>query len=227
MISIIIPITFDVSMMNVEATIKSILNQTYKNIRIVIGLKSDINVKVSHIENIYIEGDVYLFDNVTTKYDMLNKLIPYVKTDWVGFAEPGDEWYNNKIESQIQYINKYDIIGCSCRFTGSKNGMPSVVYGKIKDYGFINGRPFVDNTVIMKTNLCKWQTKYGIHADYKMFYKLYSNNHACFNIPEVLLSCKVFIKNNNDVLDKDILQKLSKKIRKSLGHVNKFNYLII
>jgi len=226
MLTIIIPITFNINISNVETTINSIVSQTYENIQIIIGLNSDISIKISDIEKIHIKCDVYLFDNVTTKYDMLNNIIQYVENVWVGFAEPGDEWYNNKIENQIQYTDKYDIIGCSCRFTGSKNGMPSVVYGRVKDFGFINGRPLIDNTVIMKTKLCKWQTKYGIHADYKMFYKLYSKKYRCFNIPEVLLSCKVFLNNNNDILDKDILHKLSKKIKKSIKADNKNNYLI-
>ena len=47
---------------------------------------------------------------------------------------------------------------------------------KVNDSDFINGRAIIDNTVIMKKELCKWDTKYGIHADYKMFYKLHKKN---------------------------------------------------
>jgi len=226
MIEIIIPIAFDVNISYIQTTIKSILNQTYKNIHIVVVLNSAINVKKDDIKNIDTNCDVYIFDNITTKYDMLNNIIPFIKKEWVCFAEPGDEWYNNKIEVQIQYIDKYDIIGCSCRFTGVKNGMPYVLYGKVHDRGFINNRPLVDNTVLMKTKLCKWQTKYGIHADYKMFYKLHTKKHICFNISEVLLSCRIFHNNNNDKLDIDILQKLIKKIKRSIKKDDNYNYLI-
>ena len=44
MIEIIIPIAFDVNISYVQTTIKSILNQTYKNIHIVVGLNSTINI---------------------------------------------------------------------------------------------------------------------------------------------------------------------------------------
>ena len=226
MITIIIPITFDVKISNVQLTINSIVNQTYKNIKIFVGLNSCISITPESIKKICINSDIYVFDNVKTKYDILNNIISHVTDEWVGFAEPGDEWYDNKIEKQLQYIKSYSIIGCSCRFSGKKSGMPCLLYGKVNDSDFINGRAIIDNTVIMKKELCKWDTKYGIHADYKMFYKLHKKKYLCFNISELLLSCKVFEENNNDKIDVDILQKIIKKIKKELKTSEKYNYII-
>lgn len=205
----------------INLTIESIIKQTYSNWHIYICVPNDTEDIIGRIRCISTIGDyIILPKNFVSKYDTINYGVDIIKSEWIAIIEPGDEWYSNKLEKQLEYSNKYDIIGTGCRFYGARAGMPDISYYKIKSEDFIRGRTIIDNTIIMKKHLCRFNTKYGIHSDYRMFCKHFINGIPCYNIPEVLTVCKISSRYDNDVLDLEILKKLKRKYMKQL-HSNK------
>ena len=221
MISIIMPISPDTIISNIYVTLDSISTQTISDWYVYISIPFNMKEIMNNITHNHINCKcIVLPDVFVSKYDTINAIVDQITGEWIAIVEPGDDWYSNKLESQLEYSNKYDIIGTGCRFYGARSGMPDISYYKIKSEAFIRGRTIIDNTIIMKKHLCRFNTKYGIHSDYRMFCKHFINGIPCYNIPEVLTVCKISSRYDNDVLRLEILKKLKRKYLKQLILIN-------
>lgn len=213
MITILIPITFSIDEKNLILTLNSIRQQNYKKWNLIIGLNSSINININEIKNITFPFIIYTYDNYN-KHEMMKTMLDNVSTEWIAFAEPGDQWEDDKLNKQLNLSSKYDIIGSSCRFSGQRGGMPQISYGKLDITNFLHGKPIIENTIIIKKELCKWNTKYNIHSDYKLYYNLIIDNYSIYNIPEVLSTNKIYKQNNDSCIEKELFERIKKKITK-------------
>ena len=137
----------------IEATILSVLNQTYKNIEYIIidGNSTDSTKKI--IEKYKDKITHYISEKDDGLYYAFNKGIKYVSGEMFGFVNSDDTLTPNAIEILVNYYEKY----------------PSVdfIFGSVKkNWGIIHGYnpwkihfscPFV--SLFYKTTDCPWPTK--------------------------------------------------------------------
>ena len=117
MISILIPIYNGIEF--IDQAISSVFSQSYQEWEIIIGIngheeKSEVykNAKRFERDNIKVL-DLYTISN---KANALNKMLEYTTYDWIALLDVDDKWNSKKLEYQIPFMEKYDIIGTKCKY---------------------------------------------------------------------------------------------------------------
>jgi glycosyltransferase involved in cell wall biosynthesis len=96
----------------IEESINSILNQSFNDFELLIGLNGE-NEATKNILKNYNDNRIKIFDygNDKGKSKTLNKLLQVAKYDWVGIQDDDDVWLPQKLETQIKFIEHFDVIG--------------------------------------------------------------------------------------------------------------------
>jgi glycosyltransferase involved in cell wall biosynthesis len=186
-ISIVTVVYNDVN--HIEATINSVLNQTYKNIEYCIldggsfdGTLEIVNKYTKRINNFVSEKD----DGI---YDAMNKGIYLSSGDYILFLNSGDEFVN------------YDIIEQLANYILSNNSV-DVLYGDVKVYktthDFMYLRKSKDISNIKRDMVASHQSclikrelhlkenydlKYKLASDYNFILKIFLNGATILRIP--------------------------------------------
>lgn len=165
-----------------EKTIKSIINQDYKNIEFIIidgGSKDNtVNIikKYSHHINYWISE----LDNGI--YDAMNKGIDVATGEWINFMNAGDSFYNNKILSNIsKYFINHDVIYGGTQIikeNGENTYFKPLPMEVIWKYSYCNHQSMFVRTSILKKN--KFNLNYRLAAEKELFIKLYIKNYKYF-----------------------------------------------
>lgn len=169
----------------IEATIRSVLSQTYTNIEYIIidGGSSDNTIKI--IKEYLSQIAYFISESDKGVYDAMNKGIKAATGDWINFMNSGDSFYDDNVITKI-----------------SKSLEPylSVVYGDtnfIYEWGsavmapypldeleynmiFSHQSSFVKTTLLVQ-NL--FSIKYKIAGDYNLFYSLFKNGNKFKYVP--------------------------------------------
>ena len=161
----------------IEATIKSVVNQTYSNIEYIIidGYSKDKTVEI--IKNYSDKVSYWISEPDKGIYDAMNKGIMKATGDWILFMNSGDTFSHKNIIKDVfsnpipEYI--YIIYGAY----QTKNGNtisdpipPRPIKNMMYEMAFCHQSCFV-KTSIMKDNL--FNLEYKIAADYNFFRHLY------------------------------------------------------
>ncbi len=217
-ISIIIPLHHGIEF--IEDSVMSVLNQSYKNWELIIGLYGyieDLNIikKIKEYEQKSEKIKVFNL-NIKDKTECLNKITNLSNYNYIALLDVGDIWENYKLERQIQYLKKYDIIGSKCIYFGELNDIsPEIPVGDISNFDFTDINPIINSSVIIKKELCYWNN--CILEDYDLWLRLRINNKGFFNFNENLV--KLRTSKNNNFNDKDVI-KLKEKYKKIF--INKY-----
>ena len=213
MISILMPIYNGIEFIN-ESVI-SILNQTYNNWELLIGINGHIqNSEVYKIAKKYeINEKIKVFDfyKIKGKSTTLNELIKFCKYDYVAILDVDDIWIFNKLEIQSAFLNKYGIIGSKCIYFGDIEGIiPNIPIGDISNYNFSLQNPIINSSSIIKKSLCFWNEN-GIE-DYDLWLRLRQNKNTFYNCSEILVKHRIhkqsaFNSKGNHLLVKDLIKK--------------------
>ncbi len=213
MISILMPIYNGIEF--IDESIVSILNQTYNNWELLIGINGHIqNSEVYKIAKKYeINKKIKVFDfyKIKGKSTTLNELIKFCNYDYVAILDVDDIWIFNKLEIQSTFLNKYDIIGSKCIYFGDIEGIiPNIPIGNISNYNFSLQNPIINSSSIIKKSLCFWNEN-GIE-DYDLWLRLRQNNNTFYNCSEILVKHRIhnnsaFNSKGNHLLVKDLIKK--------------------
>ena len=193
MISILIPVYNGIEFINESVT--SIIDQTFEDWELIIAINghpqnSNEYQIAKEYESISDKIRVYDFYNVWGKAETLNCMIPYCKYDYVAILDVDDVWYNNKLETQLTYLNKYDVIGSQCVYFGDlENINPNIPLGNINDFDFTKVNPVINSSVIIRKELCHW-VENGIE-DYELWLRLKSEDKTFFNCKDVLVKHRI------------------------------------
>ena len=113
-----------------KQSIDSVLNQTHKDIELLIGL-NDSTDRSREIISSYNDDRIKLFEyKEKGKAKTLNKLLKEAKGDWIGLQDDDDIWVINKL--QLQLRQKADVIGTKIYY--------------IDKIGNLTGQPTLENT---------------------------------------------------------------------------------
>jgi glycosyltransferase involved in cell wall biosynthesis len=182
-----------------------------------------LNEKRCKIANEYINDKIRVFDlgiltddeNVNGKSVALNKLLEYARYDYIALLDVDDIWLPNKLELQMPYIDKYDVIGSRCIYFGDSSISPPIPLGDITDYNFVLGNPVINSSAIIRKSICYWNATTMVE-DYELWLRLNRNQKTFFNCSEILVKHRIHNKSafNNSPAQKTDLENLISIYRK-------------
>jgi glycosyltransferase involved in cell wall biosynthesis len=211
-ISIVMPIHNGIEFIN--ESVDSVLEQTYDNWELIIGINghppdSEVYKIAKQLENVDNRIHVYDFHEVRGKASTLNEMLKYCLGDYIAILDVDDVWYSNKIELQLPFLYKYDVIGAKCIYFGNLNGtITDIPTGDISDFDFKLVNPICNSSSMIKKKLCYWSNTYFGLEDYEMWLSLRKSGKSFYNCKEVLVKHRIHSKssfnakgNNNGVND--------------------------
>jgi len=150
----------------IERTIKSCLNQTYKDIEVLLldNASKDKTVEIAKI--IQLSNDrLKIFESKDNlgPYAGLNFLIEKAEGEYIAIQDHDDVWFPKKIEKQVEFLEKNkDFIAC---------GTNTFYYYESKEILILNKKPnitnFVDHTSLMFRNQgFRYDEKYLLADEY-------------------------------------------------------------
>lgn len=209
MVSVIIP-TYNRAGYLKEALI-SILNQTYNNLEIIV-IDDDSNDNTSEIVLKLNSEKIFYFKQ--NKIGIIGKLrnigIQKSKYDIIAFCDDDDIWEPEKLEKQMKYIDKYDLI-CSNAKVINSNGeqienKKLILNEKSKEldlYSLLLGNIVITSTVILKkdklykTGLFDEDEKYYCSEDYDLWLR-YAASNKVFYMNDDLILYREHLSNSNN-----------------------------
>lgn len=179
----------------IEETMESILNQTYKNIEIVVvddGSKDQSASIVKNIERKYPEQIKYILQKNQGVSVARNTGIENASGEYISFLDSDDLWHPTKIEKQMESMHKNNMNACYCGYmnfyeeTGEKvENTTNFVKGNMtKD--FLTHQVFAQTStwiftksIVMDHNIrftpgCSWG------EDLEFLFKLMSVTNVCY-----------------------------------------------
>ena len=198
MISILIPIYNGVEF--IQESVSSIINQTYTNWELIIAVNgyeenSVVYKKVKDFKSLQIpeiKDKIHIFDfyNIKGKSNTLNEMIPHCSTEYVALLDVDDIWENTKLETQMQFVTNYDVVGCKCIYFGAKNIVPNLPIGNITYFNFFKKNPIINSSCIIRKELCKWNPEEYME-DYDLWLRLRKLGKSFYNCPQVLVKHRI------------------------------------
>ena len=186
-VSILMPIYNGIEF--IEESISSIKSQTYQDWELIIGVNG--HTPCSEVYNIaknYECEKIKVYDLDTKgKPDSLNKMLEYCAANWISLLDVDDKWLPSKLEKQIRYTEKYDVIGSKCQYFGDRCDIPEIPIGDLKGFNFLSVNPIINSSCLVKKELCHWIDKFFGVEDYELWLRLWKENRKFFNLSEVLV----------------------------------------
>lgn len=184
MISILIPIYNGIEF--IDESVNSIKQQTYQNWELLIGVNghlkdSDIYQTAKKYECEKIK--VYDFYNINGKSNTLNRMIDHCQYDWIALLDVDDIWIPTKLESQINFMNQYDVIGTQCKYFGDISGSPKIPFGDITQFNFLSVNPIINSSSLIRKELCYWEDNRV--EDYDLWLRLWKNGKKFYNVESI------------------------------------------
>lgn len=188
-----------------KQSIESVLNQTFKEFELLIGLNGTTDSSREIINEFDSDSRIRVFDYTEKgKSKTLNKLLSESKYEWIALQDDDDIWLPKKLEKQIMFIHNYDVIGTFINYineNGDLLGSPSLhsFHDEIVDLSRSGNNQIANSSVlILKKSLQdsgNWNENldslpeqgYQALEDYELWLRLIRNNKKFFNIPEQLV----------------------------------------
>lgn len=218
MISVLIPVYNGSEFLN--ECIESVLYQSFKNIEILIGINGHNDESSDRIINNTIKNDKikFILFEEASKIKTMNWLASLAKFNYVALLDCDDIWLPNKLEKQIEYIDKYDVVGTDAIYFGEADGLPGITVGEFDNTVFAKHNPMINSSIIMKKIDAVWNEDWAPLEDYQLWIKLIKENKTFYNINEQLVKHRVyngsFFNNTND----EKAQELRKQYALSIGY---------
>jgi len=218
-VSILIPFYNGIEYL--DEAIDSIINQTYKDFEVIIGINGheyDSDIWKSVVEKTFRDSPLDRFrvihyknnnDIVNKKSATLNQMVLDCKYDIICLLDADDLWLPTKLEKQIEiwHTNKYDVIGTASMYFGTQNNIINIPTGDITYFNFLQVNPIVNSSCMIHKHDAKWRDDIFGVEDYDMWLRLSSLKKKYYNIPECLTKHRLhnessFNGKNDDAADK-------------------------
>ena len=171
----------------IEESISTIKYQKYKNWELIIGINGHPeNSEVYQIAKTYENEKIKVYDMVEIKgkSNALNKMLDYCSYNWICLLDVDDKWLPNKLETQLPFMNDYDIIGTNCKYFGNRNGYPKIPLGDLSNHNFLSGNPIINSSCLIKKELCFWDGSLSLE-DYDLWLRLWKQGKKFYNVESV------------------------------------------
>lgn len=195
-ISVIIPFYNGIDFL--QDAITSVVNQTYTNWELLIGINgyedySEIEERVMKMRLIFNEDIqkkifVKVYDTKGAPFT-LNALANDAKYDYVAFLDADDMWLPRKLERQVPYLKDYDVVGTQCKYFGNLDYCPQIPFDNISEYNIFRSNPLIHSSVLIKKELVDFEDHFVY--DYNLWFKLFLQKKNFFNIYEILVMHRI------------------------------------
>lgn len=181
----------------INESVPSILEQTYDKWELLIGINghpenSEIYKTAKSFEEKSDKIKVIDFYNIKGKSNTLNEMIKYCKYNYVALLDVDDIWHSRKLEVQSVLLNSYDVIGSNCVWFGDRPGIvPSIPQHDFSNFNFANVNPVINSSVVVRKNLCSWDSKFDGLEDYDLWIRLRLKNKRFYNCPQILVKHRI------------------------------------
>lgn len=138
--------TYNTNPVFLRKQIDSILNQTYKNIKLIISDDCSTNEAVKEILDFYAKQD----DRIELYYQEKNIgctkgfefLLNKSTSKYVAFADHDDIWYDNKIEESLKVLKEKDVslVYCDAKQIDENDNILHESYLRYKNMPILNGK---------------------------------------------------------------------------------------
>ena len=187
MISILLPL-FNGSKFLHEA-IGTIKKQTYEKWHLHIGINGHgLDSKIYKRICKEFEKDkkitVHQYD-VKSKPQTLNLLAKEVDSEFVALIDVDDKWHPAKLEQQIPFLKKYDVVGSAGKYIGNKTTKINVEVGKIEYERIFFHNCFINSSVLMRREDVEFDDVFL--DDYNMWLKLITKHRKFYNVDQILV----------------------------------------
>lgn len=199
-VSFLVPISNDDK--NSYNSLNSLLNQSYKNIEILVGLNGNTkNFEKKLIKTFKFDKRIKIFGLPTKGITLaLNFLIEKSRGKYLARFDSDDYCLNNRIESQINYLKKkkIDLLSSNCEVFINKE----LSYSHKTDFSkFVYTNPIIHPTIIAKKKIFE-KFKYNsipYAEDYELYLRLFLEGNKKFdNLSSNLIRYNLNIKNIKD-----------------------------
>ena len=190
MITILMPIYNGIKY--IDDSVSSVMAQKYKKWELIIGINGHYDQSgVYKMAKLYENEKIKVVDlhPIKGKSNALNEMVKLAKYDHIAILDVDDIWLEDKLEIQLPFIKKYDVVGTKCIYFQEKNGEPAIPTGDITSFDFKQFNPIINSSVIIKKNLCCWDEN-GIE-DYALWLKLKREGKTFYNCPEILVKHRI------------------------------------
>jgi glycosyltransferase involved in cell wall biosynthesis len=212
MISILLP-TYN-GEKYLSLAIESVLNQTFTDFELLIAFNGTTDNSKSIVSK-YNDVRIKVFDygDDKGKSKTLNKLICQSKYDWIALQDDDDFWMPNKLEKQIPFTDKYDVIGTFINYIDEKGeitGRPNLSRFPIEIIRFsMSGLNQVANTTtIFKKSIALeiggWKDDLDGIEDFDFWLRLMRLGKKFINIPETLVHHRLHNNSNFNTKSHDL-----------------------
>ena len=138
--------TYNTKIEYLRKQIESILNQTYKNINLIISDDCSTNKEVSEVLKEYENNDKRIILFIQEKNWGYNKNFEFLlnksTSNYIMFADHDDIWYPEKIEKSFKKIKEkeVDLVYCNCHQINENGDIIKQNYFKYKNVPLIDGK---------------------------------------------------------------------------------------
>lgn len=209
MISILMPLHNGMEFL--QESVGSIISQTYQDWELLIGING---LPWSHARKLF--GIISklndsrisaMFFSSKGKIKSLKKLAACAESDVICLLDVDDYWYPEKLEKQLPFIEKYDVVGSDAMYFGEKEGYPGIFLGQLSVPMFTYQNPVINSAVMMKKECAQWQEEWEGLDDYNLWAHLLTQQKTFYNVPEVLIKHRIhqasyFNNKNNEAVVK-------------------------
>jgi len=191
LVSVILPVYNDET--NIENSINSILNQTYKNIELLIyndGSNDSTQKIISNIDSPLIK--IFSNNKNIGLTKALNFLISKSSGEIIARQDSDDISYLDRIEKQVDYLlsNKLDAAASRARRKNSKRKIPSISFYLPLKIQVLYKNPMIHGTLMIKKSVLEelnfYNTKFKYSQDFKLLIDLLNNGYKFRILNEVL-----------------------------------------
>ncbi len=202
-----------------QESVASVINQTYKEWELLIGINGLSVEDNNEIKNIIKELNddriaTYSFD-FKGKVKTLNELVKHCKYDLICLLDVDDYWFPEKLEKQLPYMEKYSVVGTDAIYFGDKDGYsPGIFLGELPYAIFSCQNPIINSSVMLHKCDAIWKEEWEGLDDYNLWVHLANKDKILFNIPEVYTKHRIhggsYYNKDNDELRLKLRDKLPK-----------------
>jgi glycosyltransferase involved in cell wall biosynthesis len=179
----------------IEESISSILEQTYDQWELIIGINghppnSEVYKIAKEYENRNNKIIVLDFFDMKGKANTLNKMLNFCKYEYIALLDVDDIWHPEKLQIQSQMLCQYDVVGSRCVWFGDRPGtIPSIPVGNISNFDFTIVNPIINSSSIIRKKICNWNEN-GIE-DYDLWLRLIKQGCKFYNFNEILVKHRI------------------------------------
>lgn len=196
MVSILMPIYNGVEF--IQDSVPSILAQTTRDWELLIGINgypahSTVYKEVSAYLATLRDARIKLFDfpQCKGKAATLNQMVPECQYAYVAILDVDDIWHHSKLEIQLPYLQKYDVIGTKCVYFGELNNIvPATPTGDLSKINFLDTNPVINSSALIRKELANWDETSFIE-DYELWLRLWKEGRSFYNCGEILVKHRI------------------------------------